>query len=318
MASAQGFSRAGVLILLVVLLLPIAGGLLLVHLIAQPPVDRASSDPADFLLRAEEIDLLASDGVRLAGWYVAGKPGRPPIILCHDLGKSRSSLLSTAVVLNGVGFPVLLFDFRRHGTSAAAASTFGVAERLDLLAAIDFLVQRSEGGADAVGAWGIGMGAYAVALAAIERPELKVVALDALYPDIPAEIDRRLRERLPPPLRPLVQAAHPLYDLYFLGPLRHYALARRLKDLAARSVLLISGADSPERRAEERAIYEALPESPQGNKNLLELERSGAGDLYAADRREYDTRIAEFFTTYLSPGRERDDREDGAIKVLER
>lgn len=316
--SAQGFTRAGVLIVLAVILLPVAAGLLLIHAVAQPPVDHESSDPADFLLRAEEIDLLSSDGVRLAGWYVAGKPGRAPIILCHDLGKSRSSLLSTAVVLSGAGFPVLLFDFRRHGASGAAASTFGVTERLDLLAAIDFLGQRADGGAGAIGAWGIGMGAYAVALAATERPELAVLALDALYPDVPAEIDRRLRERLPPPLRPLVPAARLLYNLYFLAPLRRHAMVERLDALASRSVLLISGSDSPQRRDQGRALYEALPESPQGNKNLLELERSGAGELYAADRREYDTRITEFFTTYLSQDREGGDRPDGKIEVLER
>jgi pimeloyl-ACP methyl ester carboxylesterase len=316
--SAQGFTRAGVLILLTVLLLPVAGGLLLIHSVAQPPVDRASSDPADYLLRAEEIEFRSSDGVVLSGWYVSGKPDRSPIVLCHDLGKSRSSLLSTAVVINGAGFPVLLFDFRRHGTSGDAASTFGVKERLDLLAAVDFLAERRGGDAVPIGAWGIGMGAYAIALAASEREELAVIALDALYPDVPAEIDRRLRERLPPPIRPLVPAAHLLYNLYFLAPLGRHAVADRLGDLASRSVLLIAGADSPERRAEERALYEALPESPQGAKNLLELESSGVGDLYAADRKEYDARIAAFFSTYLSQDRDGDDRPDGEIEVLER
>ncbi len=316
--SAEGSARAGVLILLAVILLPAAGTLALIHSVAQPPVDRELSDPADFLLRAEDIELRSSDGVVLSGWYVAGKPGISPIILCHDLGGSRSSLLSTAVVLNGAGFPVLLFDFRRHGASGEARSTFGVTERLDLLAAVDFLLERGGGDTIPIGAWGIGMGAYAIALAASEREELAVVALDGLYPDVPAEIDRRLRERLPPPLRPLVPAAHLLYNLYFLAPLGRHAVADRLGDLSSRSVLLIAGADKPERRAEERALYEALPESPQGDKNLLELASSGVSGLYAADRKEYDTSIAAFFTTYLSNDREGDDRPRGEIEVLER
>lgn len=316
--SAQGFTRAGVLILLAVLLVPIAAGLLFIHSVAQPPVDGGFSDPADFLLRAEEIEFRSSDGVPILGWYVPGRPDRSPIILCHDLGKSRSSLLGTGVVLNGAGFPILLFDFRRHGASGAAASTFGVVERLDLLAAVDFLLRRNGGKPLTVGAWGIGMGAYAIALAASEREELAVIALDSIYPDVPAEIDRRLRERLPPPIRPLVPAAHLLYNLYFLAPLGRYAVDERLDALAAKSVLLIAGADPPERRAEERLLYEALPESPQGAKNLLELERSGAGELYAADRKDYDTRIVAFFTTYLSRNRENEDDSGGEIEVLER
>jgi len=222
------------------------------------------------------------------------------------------------VVLNGAGFPILLFDFRRHGASGDSASTFGVSERLDLLAAVDYLVERNDGKPLTIGAWGIGMGAYAIALAASEREELAVIALDALYPDVPAEIDRRLRERVPPPIRPLVPVAHLLYNLYFLAPLGRYAVDDRLDALAAKSVLLIAGADSPERRAEERALYEALPESPQGAKNLLELESTGVGDLYAADRKNYDTRIAAFFTTYLSRDRKSDENSGGEIEVLER
>ncbi len=143
------------------------------------------------------------------------------------------------------------------------------------------------------------------------------VVLDGLYPDVPAEIDRRLRQRLPPPLRPLVPAAHLLYNLYFLAPLGRHAVADRLGDLSSRSVLLIAGADSPERRAEERALYEALPESPQGARNLLELASSGGSGLYAAERQEYDTSVVAFFTTYLSNDREDGDRPRGEIEVLE-
>ncbi len=64
--SAEGSARAGVLILLAVILLPAAGTLALIHSVAQPPVDRELSDPADFLLRAEDIELRSSDGVVLS------------------------------------------------------------------------------------------------------------------------------------------------------------------------------------------------------------------------------------------------------------
>jgi pimeloyl-ACP methyl ester carboxylesterase len=315
--SAEGSARARILILLVVVLLPLAGTLVLIHSVAQPVVNRGMEDPADFLLRAEEIGFHSSDGVALSGWFVAGVADAPPIILCHDLGESRSSLLSTAVVLNGAGYPVLLFDFRRHGASGDGRSTFGIMERFDLLAAHDFLAARSDLNGQRVGAWGIGMGAYAIALGATEREALVAIALDALYPDVPTEIDRRLRRRLPPLIRPLVPAARLLYNLYFVTQLGRHAISDRLSELSPKSVLLISGADTPERREEERALYEALPESPRGSKNLLELETSGVSGLYASDRKEYDARILEFFRDYLSidPGGQK--RPIGEIEVLQ-
>src|SRR2546425_6386599 len=101
-------------------LLCAAGAAFLLYSVTHPARDRERIDPADLLLRAEDVTFRASDGVLLSGWLVKGAPRAPGIILCHDLGGSRSTLLGSAVSLNRAVYPLLVFDFRGHGGSGGA------------------------------------------------------------------------------------------------------------------------------------------------------------------------------------------------------
>jgi pimeloyl-ACP methyl ester carboxylesterase len=307
MATGSGGRGLGLVRLLAVLLLLVgaagAAATAFVHSAIEPTTDHASEDPSEYLLSADTISLIATDGVRLSGWYVRGRSGIPPIILCHDLGGSRNGLLNSAVVLNKAGYPLFLLDFRRHGESAAARSTLGVDERLDVLAVVAFLKTRKGVDARRIGGWGVGMGAYALALAALEEPSITSLALDALYPDVPAEADRLVRDRIPPALGLVVPALHPLYDAVLLRHLSAFSIRSRLAGLAGRNLLLIAASEEPARFAQMQRLYEALPEGPEGGKNLLELRRSGLTGLYAEDRSKYDDAIRGFFAGSLLPGR---------------
>src|SRR5262245_62116422 len=221
-----------VIALLAIVALLVAAAIALLGAATQVPSRRDRQDPADLLLKADEITFDAGDGVRLAAWLVHGRPGAPAIVLGHDLGGSRDDLLNGAVVLNRAGYRLLLLDLRRHGQSAAARSTLGARERLDVLAAIQWLQQKARDREEPIGGWGVGMGGYALALAALETPALRALALDRPYRDVPAEVDRRLRESLPPPLGALVPAAHLLYDPYFRCRLSELSLSRRVSGLA--------------------------------------------------------------------------------------
>lgn len=313
-ATARGLIRL-LIILIVILAIPAIGVFALLHAASQPPPDQAKADPSEVLLQVEDASFVSSDGVSLAAWFLRGRRGAPPIILCHDLGGSRSQLLNAAVALNKAGYPLLLLDFRRHGDSGAARSTLGVNERLDVLAGIGWLRGRQEFAKSRIGGWGVGMGAYALALAALEEPGLTALALDGLYPDISTEADRRLRDMVPPAAQSLVPAARLLYGPYFRCSLGQYALNNKLDGLSGRSLLLIAASEVPEQFEEERRIYEAIPETAEGDKNLLELRRSGLTGLYAEDRTKYDQAIRDFFADHLAAG-QRD--AGGPIEVIEK
>src|SRR5437773_3812118 len=53
--------------------------------------------PGDLLLRADEVNFQSTDGVALSGWLIHGDRDAPTIVLCHDLGESRSVFLDAAV-----------------------------------------------------------------------------------------------------------------------------------------------------------------------------------------------------------------------------
>jgi len=306
-----------VIALVAVLAVAVLGTFALLGAATQIPSRKEPQDPADLLLKAEEVTFDAADGVRLAAWLVHGKGGAPAIILCHDLGGSRSDLLNGAVILNRAGYRLLLLDFRRHGGSGAARSTLGARERLDVLAAAAYLKNSSRDKEASIGGWGVGMGAYALALAALETPELRALALDRPYRDVPSEVVRRLRAMLPPPVAILVPAAHLLYDPYFHARLSEYSLARRVTDLGGRNILIIAPTESPDQMEEATALYDAIPEMADGGRSLLTLRRSGLEGLYAEDRTQYDEAIEKFFTSAL-PAARAAARPQGPIEVIEK
>ncbi len=298
-SSGPGILLASLLILIV----GVGGGsIALIHAVTHPARSTTRLDPEDFILPAEEIEFDAADGVPLAGWFVRGRPGWPAILLCHDLGSSRSALLNTAVSLSRQGYPLLLFDFRGHGASGGRGSSLGIQERLDVLGAIDALVTRDDLDAGRFGAYGIGQGAYAAALAATEREEITVLALDSVYPDVASQLDRLIHDRMPPGLQWMVAAVRPFYNPYLAFRMKRHALADSIGSLADRNVLFLAATGAPERFSEQRELYAALPDAPGGERNFLELESSGSTGLYGDDRKTYDEAIAGFFTRYLKRG----------------
>ena len=305
--------------LVVVVVLLGGGAYALLYSVTHPSRDRTQLDPADLLLRTEDVTFHASDDVILSGWLVKGAPHAPVILLCHDLGGSRSSLLNSAVSLNRAGYALLVFDFRGHGLSGGSGGFLGVDEKRDILGAIDFLKARKDFDASRIGLWGIGMGAYAGALAAVDSHAIVALALDSLYPDVTAQMDRLVRDRIPPAMSFVMPALRLAYGPYLaLRPQGSASLTPLLAGLADRNILLIVATDEPERYAEEKALYAALPEGPQGGKNLLELKASVVTGLYAEDKKTYDQAIVKFFAAALPKEGGNKPPSGKPIQVLER
>ena len=72
------------------------------------------------------------------------------------------------------------------------------------------------------------------------------------------------------------------------------------------------------RYAEEKALYAAIPEGPQGGKNLLELKASVVTGLYAEDKKTYDQAIVKFFTGALPKDSRTRPPAGKPLQVLER
>jgi pimeloyl-ACP methyl ester carboxylesterase len=219
-------------------------------------------------------------------------------VLCHDFGASRASMLHLGLLLQNEGFPVLLFDFRGHGESSRARSTLGLHEKRDVLAAVDQL-RRLGPETDRVGLYGIGMGAHAAVLAARERPRLRVLVLDGLYPDVSFRLVRRVYAGWDVGIRRLGFLPESVFELISGTS----AVAERaevvLGQLVGRDVLLLASETDPALHAAIRHMYDSIPPQPDVDGNLLVLPATQSDGLYGDDLALHHDRVVSFFRERL-------------------
>ena len=97
--------------------------------------------PAAVGMRYEEVALVASDGVRLAGWYLPLADARGTVLFCHGNAGNISDLLAVAEDAHRLGLGILLFDYRGYGQSEGTPSEEGT--HRDAEAAWNYLVQEA-------------------------------------------------------------------------------------------------------------------------------------------------------------------------------
>jgi hypothetical protein len=147
--------------------------LLTVGFLAKP---RALIDQAALGLAHERVSFPASDGVRLAGWYVPSQNGAA-IVLVHGGGGDRQGTIRHARMLARAGYGVLLYDARGRGESAGHENSAGWQWDRDVRGAVSFLAGR---GIRHIGLLGLSTGAEAVVTEAASDGRVAAVVSDGL------------------------------------------------------------------------------------------------------------------------------------------
>jgi uncharacterized protein len=145
-------------------------------------------------------EVVTSDGVRIAGWYVPAASGAGPsaatVVLVHGWGANKSEVLRYAVPFHP-RYNVVAIDLRAGGRSGGTESAFGLREKLDLEAILDWLVRTKHPAHVAV--MGNSMGGGTAALAAATDPRIEALILDSMHAHTVHIFERRLD----------VEAGHP-------------------------------------------------------------------------------------------------------------
>jgi fermentation-respiration switch protein FrsA (DUF1100 family) len=152
-----------VYLLLEFVLFPVTSG---VYAANVPAGQVGSATPSTRGLAYSTVSFKASDGVRLAGWYVTSRNGAAVIVVAGS-GSTRAAVLDQGAVLARSGYGVLFMDNRGHGTSGGTAMDFGWWGDRDLRGAVSYLEDRQDvtngriallgesmGGEEAIGAIG--------------------------------------------------------------------------------------------------------------------------------------------------------------------
>jgi pimeloyl-ACP methyl ester carboxylesterase len=133
---------------------------------------------------AEELSVVADDGVELAGEQADSDPARPPILLLHGLTATRRYVVMGSRTLEREGYRVVAYDARGHGRSTAAPdpSAYGY-ERLalDLETVLDAL------GLERAILAGASMGAHTALCFALRYPE-RVAGLGLITPSFDPDL----------------------------------------------------------------------------------------------------------------------------------
>lgn len=168
-------------------------------------------DPKDYGLEYEDVSFRTSDGLNLSGWLIKSNHGNTDkvIIQTHfGIQSSRSGFtlegknfmskmlwdkdvhfLNQAKYLAEAGYTILMYDMRHHGNSDAGTSewiTYGLDERNDVIAAVDFVSTHPSYQNASIGLLSICMGAAATTYAYGMGDELqkneKIKAMIAIQP----------------------------------------------------------------------------------------------------------------------------------------
>ncbi len=281
------FTAAAVLVLPFVGFVTLFIGMWTVPVPSQPCC-RAEAQAQGF----EEVEFLAADGTRLAGWYRSSQNGAV-LLLLHGYGENRSSLLPQAEDLAAAGYGVLLYDLRAHGQSGGRFRSGGWADAADVAAAVSF-VQDAEGEEVAIGIYGFSIGGQVALRAAAEQPTVLAVAVDgpsyATAADAPTDLDFSARVA-----RGVRWLTYGLTE-WRTGIPQPEAVIEVIGRIAPRPVYLIATGPSDGLEALTTTGYYAAADEPKG---LWLLPEAWHGAAYRLHREEYRQRLLEFYGAAL-------------------
>ncbi len=146
-------------------------------------------------LEFEELELRASDGVKLHGWFIPAENARGALLFCHGNAGNISHRLLAARTFRDMGLAVLLFDYRGYGRSEGSPSEEGTFR--DAEAAYDYLRTKNFA-PERIALYGESLGS-AVAIELARRRKVACIVSESAFtsvPDLGAEIYRWLPVRL--------------------------------------------------------------------------------------------------------------------------
>jgi pimeloyl-ACP methyl ester carboxylesterase len=227
-------------------------GLSLVHPVRKPVTAAEHARTHTF---AEDVSFETSDGVTLRGDYVPSKNGIV-VVMCHGLFENRMHFLFETEMLTRHGYGALFFDWRAHGDSDGALSTWGYLEQLDLESAITFAMSREDA---KIVTLGFSIGATTVYLEATHDARVRAIIIEAIWPTIEEEMRDKMTTLGFISYEPTVMAMQRAgLDFSKVRPIDHAA------QLGARPKLFITGsADTDTPVAIMRRVVDATPEPKQ-------------------------------------------------------
>ncbi|TPX76202.1 hypothetical protein CcCBS67573_g02535 [Chytriomyces confervae] len=160
----------------------------LIYMASMPPGSRtvvATPDQSQ-MSRFEHVELRASDGVRICGYWIrhSDKPKRVLLYLHANAGNMGHRLPIARAILNKAGTDVFMLSYRGYGLSEGVANEKGI--KLDSQAALDWITEHKELSNAKIILYGQSIGgAVAIDLASRNPTRISAVIVENTFLSLP-------------------------------------------------------------------------------------------------------------------------------------
>lgn len=137
--------------------------------------------PDKYQIAFDEVHIPGAKSSQLYGWWIPASPDAPTLILIHGWGRNLSRMMPYIQALHPLGYNLLAFDARNHGSSSPEKHpTVGTFSE-DALAALDFLATSDLVSSPAIGILGLSIGGgAAINAAGLDERVKSVITVGAL------------------------------------------------------------------------------------------------------------------------------------------
>ena len=228
------------------------------------------ADPAQVGLSFEEVYFVASDGVRLHGWFTPGREDLTWLWFHGNAGNISHRLENLKLLHDELGVSVFLFDYRGYGRSQGKPSEEG--SYRDAQAALTYLRSRGDTDPERIVYFGRSLGAGVAVELATHEPPLALI-LESSFSSIPA-------------------LARHLYPFLPIGPLLRtkYDSLAKIGSVEAPLLVLHGDRDEIVPLQAGRSLFEAAPEPKQ----FHVIQGAGHNDTYRVGGEEYLRVLRQF------------------------
>jgi pimeloyl-ACP methyl ester carboxylesterase len=212
--------------------------------IHRPKIGDRLNPVSALALPYEDVRLMTQDGIRLCAWFVPAPDSDKSVVIGHGLGANKSNFMPLVDLWHGLGYNVLIFDFRGHGHSGGHTVTFGAREKYDIRAAVDYLASRQGLDAGGIIGYGVSFGGAALIQAAAEERRIQALVVDSAFADIETMAQQvvALVRFVPPFLRGVIARVGVMFVNLELGfDLREISPHQAIPKLKDQPILLIHG-----------------------------------------------------------------------------
>ncbi len=259
--------------------------------VIEPPKHYSDLTPADFGKKYQDLTMVTKDGLALAGWLVPCPKSKAVVVIGHGYPYDKGSMLATTLFLNQK-YNLVYFDFRSFGKSEGRVTTFGIKEKQDVAAVLNYLKKRFH--FQPVGLLGYSFSA-AVFLQA-HPPEAKAMVLDSPFVSLQAMSERAYRWLPGPTKWPFIKLSK-LYGRWFLGVDFDEASALAGAGQVKAPVLFIHGQkDKQVPPQDSQKLYAACGSKI---KQLWIMPGAGHDHRDKQTQQQYEEKVSAFFEQWM-------------------